>query len=172
MRCPHCEGELTEVAVALKSGQSVLLDYCQAGCRGIWFDEGELDKLDEPIEGQGGVLDEILAAPRVEDRERPRAGCPRCHTALREHQFSYRVHVYVDGCPSCEGFWLDGGELKAVRDAYWGSPDAAVAGEQSARKEQVLAAAQRAHQAAVESHKSGLADQIWKVISFGLLKPR
>lgn len=39
MRCPSCGNRLVEVE---RSG--VLIDACQ-GCRGVWLDRGELDKI-------------------------------------------------------------------------------------------------------------------------------
>jgi Zn-finger nucleic acid-binding protein len=41
MKCPHCEKDLL---MTERSG--VEIDYCP-GCRGIWLDRGELDKIIE-----------------------------------------------------------------------------------------------------------------------------
>ncbi len=34
--------------------------------------------------------------------------CPRCNVALAEREMD---HVKIDACPSCEGIWIDKGEL-------------------------------------------------------------
>lgn len=41
MKCPSCTGELR-----VSERQGVEIDYC-AGCRGVWLDRGELDKIIE-----------------------------------------------------------------------------------------------------------------------------
>ena len=39
MNCPHCG-----VPLQLSERQGVEIDYCP-GCRGVWLDRGELDKI-------------------------------------------------------------------------------------------------------------------------------
>jgi Zn-finger nucleic acid-binding protein len=39
MRCPRCEGALDE-----REREGVTIDVCR-GCRGVWLDRGELEKL-------------------------------------------------------------------------------------------------------------------------------
>jgi Zn-finger nucleic acid-binding protein len=52
---------------------------------------------------------------RPVDAARKRA-CPRCDgVKLKRHFFSARKSVEVDQCPSCNGYWLDAGELEKVR---------------------------------------------------------
>ncbi len=52
----------------------------------------------------------------AEERERARAlhfmKCPKCGMQLEEIAFG---DVRVDKCFSCEGLWLDNGELEALR---------------------------------------------------------
>lgn len=42
MKCPHC----TDTVLVMTERQGVEIDYCP-GCRGVWLDRGELDKLIE-----------------------------------------------------------------------------------------------------------------------------
>ena len=62
------------------------------------------------------VAEERLAKLLAEDRERARAlhfmQCPKCGMQLEEIVFS---QVRVDKCFSCEGLWLDKGELDLIR---------------------------------------------------------
>jgi uncharacterized protein len=57
----------------------------------------------------------------VEDRERERVlhfmKCPKCGMKLEEIAFG---DVRVDKCFSCEGLWLDQGELNLVREKEGG----------------------------------------------------
>lgn len=39
MKCPSCEAELK-----LSEREGIEIDYCP-GCRGVWLDRGELDKI-------------------------------------------------------------------------------------------------------------------------------
>jgi Zn-finger nucleic acid-binding protein len=52
----------------------------------------------------------------VVDSSRKRA-CPRClEIKLQRHFFSAKRKVEVDQCPNCGGYWLDAGELAAIRE--------------------------------------------------------
>ena len=57
MNCPACGNVLEEMKVG-----DVMVDVCQGGCGGIWFDNYELEKFDEPHESAG---EELLARQRV-----------------------------------------------------------------------------------------------------------
>jgi Zn-finger nucleic acid-binding protein len=41
MKCPSCEGALAEI-----DNEGVTLDFC-SGCKGIWFDRGEVGEYFE-----------------------------------------------------------------------------------------------------------------------------
>ena len=59
MKCPACSNELK-----MSERQGVEIDYCP-GCRGVWLDRGELDKI---IERSAAVYDE--SSRRGERRDR------------------------------------------------------------------------------------------------------
>lgn len=111
MKCPACDRELTEARVG-----SVVVDVCQGGCGGIWFDAFELQKVDEQREAAGEQLISIESDPlQFVDVGRKRS-CPRCEgVKLKRHLFNPKSTVEVDHCPSCAGYWLDAGELKKIR---------------------------------------------------------
>ena len=115
MNCPQCGRSLTPVRTS-----GITVDACWNGCGGIWFDQGELQKVDEPHEAAGESLLEIpRAGGAAPDRSR-RLRCPRCpDTVLMRHLFSPKRAVVVDECPTCGGYWLDPGELLDIR---WRSP--------------------------------------------------
>ena len=45
--------------------------------------------------------------------------CPNCDKLLIT---DHRVDVEIDTCPSCQGVWLDRGELNAILDRSAGLP--------------------------------------------------
>jgi hypothetical protein len=112
MNCPACFNPLTEIQVG-----AVVVDACQDGCGGIWFDAFELQRVDEEQETAGAHLVNIRRRPDVQvDHSRKRA-CPRCDSIkLRRHLFGPKSTVEVDHCPGCGGYWLDAGELQKIRE--------------------------------------------------------
>ena len=110
MKCPACYNELDPAQVG-----SLVVDVCH-GCGGTWFDAFELQKVDQEEEAAGQRLLHVEHDPQVMvDPTRKRA-CPRCEgVKLHRHFFSAKRRVQVDECPSCGGYWLDAGELAAIR---------------------------------------------------------
>jgi Zn-finger nucleic acid-binding protein len=111
MYCPSCSGVLQEVSVP-----PVMVDVCVQGCKGIWFDRGELEKVlkkspdvDQLMNSTGWeVKDPIVGAHRA---------CPRCvGIGLKTFQWGTQYPVELDVCPGCGGYWLDAGELLLVSE--------------------------------------------------------
>lgn len=110
MKCPACFNELTKLQVG-----SLVVDACQGGCGGIWFDAFELQQVDEETE-PGGLLLTIERDPQVVVDTSRKRECPRCSgIRLHRHFFSAKRRVEVDECPGCGGYWLDAGELAQIR---------------------------------------------------------
>ena len=111
MKCPACFNELTEAQAG-----TIVVDVCEGGCGGIWFDAFELQRLDEVDEPAGEHLVNIPRDPKLlvdQTRKRP---CPRCDgVKLKRHLFNPKIRVEVDHCPNCAGYWLDAGELEKIR---------------------------------------------------------
>jgi hypothetical protein len=100
--------------------EEVDLDVCVGECGGIWFDRYELTKVDEANESAGEQLLHIEKnSPDASvDRER-RIACPKCpDVVMMRHFSSVKREVTIDECPSCGGFWLDAGELAAIRSEF------------------------------------------------------
>ena len=106
MQCPKCKAALEEKWVA---GGSVRLDCC-AGCRGIWFEHGELEK----------VLKDAYAHLRVPaSARRLSLSCPACLKPL--YAFHYpQTMVNVDMCKTCRGMWVDAGEYTEINQVRQG----------------------------------------------------
>jgi uncharacterized protein len=115
MKCPTCNIELSPVTV-----EEIQLDVCKEGCGGIWFDNFELQKMDEPHEFTDENLIDVLSVESHSafDQSQKR-NCPKCgDTVMMKHFFSVKREVEVDHCPKCAGYWLDDGELFKIRKQY------------------------------------------------------
>ena len=109
MNCPACAAQLAALNV-----EGLIVDVCR-GCGGIWFDNFELDKVDEAHEslGQALLAFEFGGRPPVISNKR---ACPKCPgITMLQHRFSPDKPVMIDECPACGGVWLDGGELAEIR---------------------------------------------------------
>src|ERR1043166_9308779 len=111
MVCPACGNQLNQLVAG-----GIVLDVCNGGCGGIWFDSFELQKIEA---AQEATADLEIDVPRDLNRTGDygkRRSCPKCHdVVLMRHYFSKLRQVVVDECPNCGGFWLDAGELEKIR---------------------------------------------------------
>jgi Zn-finger nucleic acid-binding protein len=105
MMCPKCGKDTLE---PFGSVEGVHIDFCK-GCKGIWFDEGELAFYTEmPVDVPR--LAEALAAGRRTGLE-----CPRCSAqVLVEVSYLPGEKLLLDVCPGCRGVFVDKGELPEV----------------------------------------------------------
>lgn len=108
--CLRCGEDLREL-IYPKTG--VALDVC-TGCLGVWLDKGEFEQLKEHVA-------DLLEAPTPDLAKRAevildeldrgalrRSSCPRCRGRLSEGRAS---GVRAEVCATCEGTWLDAGDL-------------------------------------------------------------
>ena len=110
MNCPACGAQLIALSV-----EGLVVDVCRHGCGGIWFDNFELNQVDNAHETLGAALltMEFDGAATVLREKRP---CPKCTgITMLQHKFSPDKPVLVDECPNCGGIWLDSGELAEIR---------------------------------------------------------
>jgi len=103
MQCPKCENrELLAATV-----REIELDRCPR-CRGIWFDAKELATL---LATEANEL-EPLSSGGTDPSVNARAGrCPRDQSRMIRVCSARKRTVVLETCPTCGGFWLDGGEL-------------------------------------------------------------
>ena len=119
MICPACGNKLTE----MKAGD-VKVDVCAGGCGGIWFDNFELEKMDEPHESAGEALLEVHRDENVRVDHEQRRSCPHCEDmVMGRHFMSVKMEVDVDECPGCGGHWVDFGELAKIRGQFSSEAD-------------------------------------------------
>ena len=111
MYCPACGKNMVQ-----QDFGGVTVDVCVNNCGSLWFDWGELSRLDDNNEGYGDALDAALNSPRASDANRGHLNCPKCGIPMQIHRYPRTQNVMVDECYACGGFFLDSGELKATRD--------------------------------------------------------
>jgi uncharacterized protein len=124
MECPACHHTLSPVEAG-----GVTVDVCKDGCGGLWFSWMELQRFDEPKDA-GDTLLGFEREPGVTVDPGP-LHCPQCadKIQLKRHFFSVKRGVTVDECPECGGYWLDPGELRAIRGEFATDEDRRAAAE-------------------------------------------
>ena len=111
MNCPRCNRSLEVVSVG-----GVNVDVCQNGCGGIWFDLFELEKMDQPDESAGWLLDNMRIDLALSVDYNKHIDCPRCSgISMMRQSYHGNRSIMIDKCQSCGGTWLDFGELFAIR---------------------------------------------------------
>ncbi|HEB93240.1 MAG TPA: hypothetical protein ENI94_07195 [Gammaproteobacteria bacterium] len=114
MKCPRTRKLLKPIKVA-----GIDLDISE-GCGGIWFDNFELDKLNQSSIAMGEVLIEHLREyhnPLVDVNKR--LNCPRDTDVIMMRRFySSKFQIEIDECPQCGGIWLDAEELEKIRELF------------------------------------------------------
>ncbi len=104
LECPRCWVEMDKEEVPTL-GMRLITDSCPR-CEGLWLDEGELHKVLKDRH-----LSDYLTKDIGTSSDSPLV-CPRCKGLMTVERAE---EVEVDVCLSCNGVWLDGGELEALR---------------------------------------------------------
>ena len=126
MKCQKCDVDLK--TSDLGEYGFVIIDVCPK-CQGAWFDKGELDRLDDSVWTN---VEEINFEQVSSDHKDIK--CPKCQEKLEPISPRDAKELIVDRCPSCQGFWLDKGELYQMRE---------VANEQDSKIFEKMSHAQR-----------------------------
>ena len=115
INCPACGAEMEKIFMP---AQGVHLDVCTNGCGGIYFDNREFKKFDEPHEDISPLL-KVLEGKEFKkvDEEQVR-DCPVCGNRMIKNFSSAKHEVLVDECYACGGKFLDYGELEKIRAQY------------------------------------------------------
>jgi len=106
MICPVCKHDMIVVEY-----HNIELDYC-TGCKGVWFDSGELELLLKlrGLEGAGLFLDNILNSQDAISSEKKRK-CPICGHSMKKKSIGEQQKILIDTCSEEHGLWFDGGEI-------------------------------------------------------------
>jgi Zn-finger nucleic acid-binding protein len=103
MDCPRCNSSLSK----RKTGE-VEVDEC-AACKGIWLDQGELEKLKDQTDSDLSWMDfEIWKHPEQFRYDPKQTKCPKCEKIMVEVNY-HDTGIAIDYCPHCRGTWLDRG---------------------------------------------------------------
>ncbi len=86
-------------------GPDIMIDICPK-CNGTWLDHGELRKLLKDRKLTDYLTKEIGTQSKSE------LVCPRCGGLM---DIEKADDVEVDVCLTCNGVWLDGGELEGLK---------------------------------------------------------
>ncbi len=113
MDCPKCHS-----AMRLKRfGKDIAVHRCET-CAGLWCPGYDLDALKRaPMIDVLDVGDAALGA--IYDRV-ANIPCPACGTAMTAEQVVGQPHITIDSCKSCDGLFLDAGELKDLKHHTFG----------------------------------------------------
>ena len=85
---------------------NIIIDVCPK-CKGIWLDKGELGKL---------LKDKKLTnylTKHIGTKSRSPMICPRCCNTM---DIEKAEDIEVDVCLTCNGVWLDEGELEKLKE--------------------------------------------------------
>jgi Zn-finger nucleic acid-binding protein len=113
MICPACGHLLKKIHI-----NGVEVDACHGGCGGLWFDNFELKRFDEPHEPVNEAMLLVPIEPTIHFDPDMKRDCPRCAVPMMRHYFNQQRRTHMDSCPQCGGNWLDAGELTQVRAEF------------------------------------------------------
>src|SRR3989449_25889 len=92
MNCPACGTAMTEMTAGDAKVQA-----CKGGCGGLWFDEWQLRKVDQPDQSAGEALLHIEQNAAVKLDPNQRRKCPRDpDIVMMQHFWSVKRDVVVD----------------------------------------------------------------------------
>jgi Zn-finger nucleic acid-binding protein len=130
--------------------RGVSLDEC-IQCGGIWFDDGELKKLQTLGDQLSLHSAESQAVAQTKSRapDRQPKLCPVCHEALTPFEYMYSSNIILDECDNCYGIWVQDGELQKMAE-YMEQDQSAI----DSAKREVIAAIAAETQMASRSKKN------------------
>jgi len=94
----------------------VEVDRCY-NCKGIWFDEFELETLKK--EGGSEEVDTGDAKVGKEQNKNDRLTCPKCSTQMIRMVDLNQTHIWFEHCTVCGGNFLDAGEFRDLMKEDW-----------------------------------------------------
>ena len=111
MICPACKNPMMVMEYS-----KIELDYC-INCKGVWFDNIELDLLMKSLKIQENslLLKNMLECPEIKSAEKKRK-CPICSRKMKLINVGNGKDIIIDICSAGHGLWFDGGELNLLLD--------------------------------------------------------
>lgn len=110
--CPRCSARLTTDRI--EEPLAHFDAFACASCGGRFLSQVQLKLIEETVEPRLLEIRHIPPAPN----QNIVLDCPACatHPAMDKFEHHRDKKVILDRCPECQGIWLDGGELKAIRE--------------------------------------------------------
>jgi PAT family beta-lactamase induction signal transducer AmpG len=103
MRCPKCRSDMEQIMI-----DDTEVDRCSS-CHGLWFDDGELNKLRN--KEAAAILDIGDIKVGKEQNKIEHSRCPRCAGEMNRIVDPEQPHIWFEQCESCRGSFFDAGEL-------------------------------------------------------------
>jgi Zn-finger nucleic acid-binding protein len=108
--CPHCKVELHK-----KHLKGVAVEECPT-CRGIFFDEGELERVKNAEDNDLRWINfKLFGTKDQSDATGDQLDCPKCGFPLSPIQYG-KSKATIHRCTNCHGVWLDKGEFEKILD--------------------------------------------------------
>lgn len=109
MQCPKCDSAME----AVDFGTDISVARC-TGCGGLFCEKQTLLQLRNEWLADT-VLDTGSVAGGAKTNDIRDIPCPRCSNIMDHVQDSEQSHITLDVCPTCEGVFLDAGELTDMK---------------------------------------------------------
>ena len=104
------------VQITANYGLPLFLDQCDT-CGGIWFDESELYRAKQGEAEKIDLLDTYILSTSTPVNSKAHL-CPRDGAQLcRFNDANFPKDIFIERCPSCNGFWLNRGEFTKFQHA-------------------------------------------------------
>ncbi len=120
MLCPACKSVMTRT-----TSHGCPIRYC-IECRGVWVSGEVLSKLVQilswqvkPAESKKQIPFKTINVTCPHQLQQTKT-CPECELAMQPFNYAYDSNIILDRCSTCNGVWLDPGELiKVVRHSQY-----------------------------------------------------
>lgn len=103
----------------------VAFESCPS-CGGAFFDKSDLVKVEKhagerkrAVDRSVGVFERSLKVAKSR-LNHVSPTCPRCKEEMFEREWRMGTMVMIDICITCEGVWLDAGELESLEEFFAG----------------------------------------------------
>lgn len=114
MQCPKCSSSMETATF-----DEVEVDRC-TGCKGLWFQKGELARLREETWMADYVLDEGSAKIGRKYNSITAVDCPECGADMKQESDPSQPHIVFETCPEDHGTFLDAGEFTdLLHKTFW-----------------------------------------------------
>ncbi len=103
MRCPKCRADMEQIDY-----EGTEIDRC-VHCNGMWFDVGEIEVMRD--KQAAAKIDVGDAKVGKQSNQIDHYDCPRCSGVMTKVVDERQPHIGFETCGTCQGSFLDAGEL-------------------------------------------------------------